>query len=122
MRADHDPGTVAAAGGFGDDIARGPLSGDGIDGEMHGDALSLGAKGTAERVRDANHRNLDELRQLTRKGIFAAVGAFVHDDDADRAGRDGVLDLGLELAGPASDQRDGAAFEILKVASLASAR
>src|SRR5579883_2992906 len=91
---------------------------------MDSDAAGLRVcpKGAAERVRDADHRNRDELAQLTREGVFAAVGPFIHDDDADSAGCDGVLDLGLELAGPASDQRDRAALEILKVACLAPAR
>src|SRR5262249_25818568 len=123
MRSHHNPGAVAARG-FGHDVAGGSLSRDGVDGETHGDAagLSLDAKGAAERIRDANRWNRGELRQLARKRIFPTVSAFVHDDDTDGAGGDGVLDLDPELAGPTSDQRHGAAFEILKVAGLTSAR
>ena len=117
-------GPLPLGAGLGQHVSGRTLAGDRVDREAHGGAAvgpRCHVQGAPAFVGDADDRNGGGLVHQARKDVGPAVRALVHDHDTDGAGRDRVLDLGLERAGPATDQRHGAALETCEVGGFAAA-
>ena len=120
VRTDDDQCALVVEASVGHDVSSRALACDSVDREAHGVA-GPGRKRAAIFVRHTDHGNGSAIAQNTRERVGATIGAFIHDDDADGTGRNGVVDLDLELACPTSHQRYSAALEAVEIFAFASA-